>query len=232
MTRAYLWTYQRLYNEFAWSYDATIWLVSMARWSTWRRLALEYALSERKSPIGPLFGDWICIGSLLCDLACLSFPEKVEPVYGSNIHSTAMQKRTTIKLKQTGLDVLRVQSRSQELPFAGHSFATIISTFSASYIFEQQTLVECVRVLYPPSTRSRTNKIVTHEYDVGRLVIVGAWVAPKALWFRRLSLPFYGMPTETQIEQITAERFHKVGLTSTFHRHDGPVRLRLGDCGN
>ncbi|MBV7329103.1 class I SAM-dependent methyltransferase [Chloroflexi bacterium TSY] len=225
LTHAYLWACQRLYDECAWSYDAISWLVSLGRWSTWRRLALEYALLERQSPAGPLLEIGFGTGSLLADLACTPLQEKLGPVYGVE-YSTAMQKRTTIKLNQAGLDVPRVVARSQELPFATNSFATIISTFPASYIFEQNTLAECERVLYRPSDRIRTNQSGA-DVDAGRLIIVGAWVAPRALWLRHLCLPFYGVPNEAQIEQI-AERIHEAGLTSTFHmRDDGPVSVSV-----
>ena len=46
ITRLYLWACQRLYYEFAWSYDLVSWLVSAGRWDTWRCAALAYLRVE------------------------------------------------------------------------------------------------------------------------------------------------------------------------------------------
>ncbi|MCS6844103.1 MAG: hypothetical protein NZ528_07260, partial [Caldilineales bacterium] len=50
--RLYLWATQRLYNEFAWAYDAVAWLVSGGRWDRWRRLALDYVVGQPILEVG------------------------------------------------------------------------------------------------------------------------------------------------------------------------------------
>src|SRR5512142_496063 len=93
--RLYAWACRRLYNEFAWSYDAVSWLVSAGHWSAWRRLALEYATG------GPVLEVGFGTGELLSELARRRLPAwGVDP-------SPAMQRITAGKLRRRGLRLPR-----------------------------------------------------------------------------------------------------------------------------
>ena len=61
--RLYFWAANRLYNEFAWTYDLVSWMVSFGHWAGWRRAVLDFLQGNRFLEIG--FGT----GELLADLA-------------------------------------------------------------------------------------------------------------------------------------------------------------------
>jgi ubiquinone/menaquinone biosynthesis C-methylase UbiE len=160
LQRLYLWACERLYAELAWSYDSVSWLVSFGAWDRWRTTALTYARGERILEIG--FGT----GSLLATLAA-----QARPVIGLEL-SPAMQRQAGRKLARLGLHVPRVQAPTQQMPFAGGTFDTILSTFPSGYIVDPATLRECARVLRQP----------TPTQPGGRLVVVMSVAAPQSLW--------------------------------------------------
>ena len=59
----YGWATHRLYNEFAWTYDAVSWSVSRGRWDDWRKEALAHVQGTHVLEIG--FGT----GVLLLEIA-------------------------------------------------------------------------------------------------------------------------------------------------------------------
>ena len=157
--RLYFWAANRLYQELAWMYDVVSWLVSFGHWASWRRDVLDYVTGDRILEIG--FGT----GELLMEMAAGGYN-----VVGLD-RSWAMQHITDRKLKRAGIRVPCVQGVVQSMPFAAHTFGTIISTFPAEFILDQETLYETVRLLSLPKGESVT--------DGGRLVIVGLPAARK-----------------------------------------------------
>lgn len=133
----YRWAYQRLYNEFAWSYDIVSWLVSLGQWDSWRRTALRYVQGERVLEVA--FGT----GELLPLLAV-----KAENALGLEA-SAAMHRIVDGKLSRRHLRFPRVQGVVQRLPFADESIDTIVSTFPAGFILDPKAHREFARVLRP-----------------------------------------------------------------------------------
>lgn len=173
LRRLYLWACERLYHEFAWSYDPVSRLVSGGAWPAWRRLALAEAPEGRLLEIG--FGT----GELLAEMAAAG-----REVAGLEL-SADMQRVAARRLAKAGLAALRVQAPAQAMPYAGAVFDAVIATFPAPYILEPAALAECYRVL-----RSG-----------GCLIVAGLWVAPQGGWRRAVPV-FYAAPTARQVDAM------------------------------
>lgn len=186
LRQLYLWACDRLYDEFAWSYDWVSQVVSLGAWPAWRRLALEIATQDPVLELG--FGT----GALLAEMAAQG-----RQVIGLEL-APAMHRVTTRRLTTQGLCVGRVQAPAQSMPFASHSFAAVVATFPAPYIVDPATLRECARVLRPG----------------GRLVVVGLWVTSHAACRWRIPF-FYGEPAPEQLAALQ-RRFGGAGFTCEF----------------
>lgn len=151
--QGYLWLADRLYNEFAWAYDPVSWLVSRGRWSAWREAVLPFIDGPRVLEIG--FGT----GELLIRLAQQDFV-----VVGLDL-SPAMQRVAARKLRRDGLEVPRLRANAQRSPFIAGCFDTVVATFPAQYILEEETFAEVGRLLRPADK--------TTGRPGGRFVIVG-----------------------------------------------------------
>lgn len=208
LQRLYLWACERLYAEFAWSYDIVSWLVSWGAWADWQATALNCidgnAREQRILEIG--FGT----GNLLQKLAQCGYQ-----VTGLEL-STAMHRQTERKLANHNLSVSRVQASADLMPFAAGSFDTIIATFPSNYITQPATLRECCRLL---RARSSTR-------GGGRLVIVMGvsnvntpwgyflrWLADND---RSGKLPF--RENSTLFQRLAAAGFHARHQPVTDHR--------------
>jgi ubiquinone/menaquinone biosynthesis C-methylase UbiE len=171
LAKLYIWATYRLYDEFAWAYDLVSWLVSLGRWSEWRKSSLDYVAGQRVLEIG--FGT----GELLLEMA-----RREMQVVGLEL-STAMQRITTSKMARRGLDVPRLRGIVQAMPFADGQFDTVVSTFPATYILEPDTLQEVARLLRPPNPHTGS--------EGGRFVVVGMVVWKEGwLWRRAVRLLF------------------------------------------
>lgn len=210
LRRLYGWACERLYAELAWSYNLVSWLVSFGWWDQWRAVALLYVQGPSVLEIG--FGT----GELLPRLAArMPFPVGLEL-------SSAMHRQAYRKLLQSGITVPLVQARAQAMPFADHSFNTLIATFPAPYILESTTLAECARLLALPVTTSTSTG---HSPGGGRLVIVGLWVDfAQPRWARWIPL-FFGRPSAVAIARLTT-LFTDAGFCPTIVDHPvGPFRV-------
>jgi ubiquinone/menaquinone biosynthesis C-methylase UbiE len=182
--RLYIWATYRLYYEFAWAYDLASWIVSLGRWSGWRRSVLDYAAGPRILEIG--FGT----GELLLEMGSRG----LNPV-GLDL-SPAMHRIAARKLSRRGLGLPRVRGISQALPFPDEVFDAIVSTFPAGYILEPATLYEAARVLSPPD--AATGK------GGGRLVVVGLTVAVDLPAWRSAMRFLFGGEGEGALDRFTA----------------------------
>ncbi len=133
----YVWAYDRLYHEFAWSYDAVSWLVSLGQWDNWRRTALRYVQGDRVLEVG--FGTGELLPLLLV---------KAERAVGLEA-SPAMHRIVDGKLRRRHLRIPRVQGIVQRLPFADESMDAIVSTFPAGFILDPDAHREFARILRP-----------------------------------------------------------------------------------
>lgn len=175
----YGWACERLYREFAWSYDLVSHGVSVGRWDVWRRIALDEVQQQGASTqlmleIG--FGT----GALMALARSASLP-----VVGLEL-SPQMHAVASATLARLQLDASRVQGTAAAMPFADESFDVVVSTFPAPYILEESTLQECARVLR----------------EHGCLIIVGLWVTP-LMCGRRLHIrPVYAAPSSAQQARV------------------------------
>lgn len=212
LRRLYAWACERLYAELAWSYSLVSWLVSVGWWDQWRAVALPYVQGPRVLEIG--FGTGELLPRLLARM-----PRTVglEP-------SSAMQRQAHRKLTRLGLAVPLVQARAQAMPFADHSFDTLVATFPAPYIVEPTTLAECSRLLaLPPTTVMPTS--TGSVLQGGRLVIVGLWVDFAQPYWRRWIPLFYGRPSTAAIDHLVT-LFTTAGFSPTIvDRPVGPFRV-------
>jgi ubiquinone/menaquinone biosynthesis C-methylase UbiE len=126
-----------LYNPLAWAYDAISKAVSKGYWHAWQRTALPEMRGTRVLEVAHGTGD------MLLDLAESGY----RPV-GLDL-SPAMGRIAGAKVRARGASVPLVRGRAQQLPFASHSFDSLLCTFPASFITAPETVRECARVLRP-----------------------------------------------------------------------------------
>lgn len=151
VAQCYQWACRRLYNEFAWSYDAVAAAVSLGRWDAWRRAILPFVTGDRVLEVG-------CgTGALLPHLAL-----HAETVIGLDLSAAMLRAALPRALRA---NILMLRARAQAVPLPPASMDCAVSTFPAPYILDPASLAEIHRVLTP----------------TGRLLIVGLWVEPQDL---------------------------------------------------
>lgn len=192
----YVFLYRQLYTRFAWAYDGVSWLVSLGRWDSWRRVALDYVVGAAVLEVG--FGT----GELLAEMA-----RRGMAVTGLEA-SAAMHSITTRKLTARRVSAPRVQGFAQQLPFADGSFDTILATFPAGFVTDPAAHREFARVLRPN----------------GRLVFVDVTLSTDNPLFRFLyRLAF---PPSPKAAARFASALDESGLQISRHIvGNGPVRV-------
>jgi ubiquinone/menaquinone biosynthesis C-methylase UbiE len=180
--RLYLWATYRLYDELAWAYDLASWLVSLGRWSGWRRRALDYVVGQRVLEVG--FGT----GELLLELKGRDLE-----VIGLDL-SPAMHTVTARKLHRQGVQIPRVCAFVQRMPFADGWFNSIVSTFPAGYILERATLQEVARLLCPPNPIPGS--------PGGRFIVVGMVVTSDHRLWRWAMRLLFGAQEEAMVDRF------------------------------
>lgn len=125
-----------LYHQFAWSYDAVSWLVSLGQWRAWTAAGLPWLTGPRVLELG--HGP----GHLLAMLAARGF----EPV-GLDL-SPQMGRLASQRRVANGRPAL-VRGRAQALPFAAGAFDGALATFPTPYIIAPATVAAVHRALRP-----------------------------------------------------------------------------------
>ncbi|MGD8473340.1 MAG: methyltransferase domain-containing protein [Anaerolineae bacterium] len=203
--RLYMWATHRLYDELAWAYDVVSWCVSLGRWSSWRRAALDQVVGRRILELG--FGT----GELLSEMA-----ERGWDLVGLDA-SVAMHRVTGRKLARSGIDIPRVRGVTQCIPFANQSFDTAVCTFPAEYILHPATLHEVARVLRGPDPVSGEGG--------GRLVMVGLTIEVDLPFWRRSMGFLFGRQDASALERF-GYLAHAAGLRMKVVEMDrGRVRV-------
>jgi ubiquinone/menaquinone biosynthesis C-methylase UbiE len=123
-----------LYHQFAFTYDAVAWFVSLGHWQAWGRTALKRVRGQRVLEIG--HGP----GHLLIALA----RSGRHPI-GIDL-SPDMIHLARKNIRRAGLNVPQVRCRVQALPFRSGVFDSVVSTFPSDYIGDLATLREVQRV--------------------------------------------------------------------------------------
>jgi ubiquinone/menaquinone biosynthesis C-methylase UbiE len=123
-----------LYHQFAFTYDAVAWFVSLGQWQLWGRTALKRVRGQRVLEIG--HGP----GHLLITLARAGR----HPI-GIDL-SPDMIRLARKNIRRAGVTAPQVQCRVQALPFRSGTFDSIVSTFPTEYIADRATLREVQRV--------------------------------------------------------------------------------------
>lgn len=189
--KAYLWATDLLYHPFAWAYDFVAWLVSFGHWSNWRLAAMNYLQP------GPILEIGFGTGELLIEMT-----ERGFDVAGLEL-SPEMHRVIGRKLRRNRIAVKQIRGRTEAMPFGGHVFADVLSTFPTNYIADDNTLREIHRILS----------------DDGRLVIVGLGVRFKSGLQRWLTGWLLGDANNTWIERLIAKA-EGLGFRGTIIEHE------------
>jgi SAM-dependent methyltransferase len=174
VNQVYGWACDRLYDEFAWSYDFVSWCVSLGRWQAWRNSVWPYIQGKAVLELGS--GP----GHLLVDGCARGYR-----MVGIDL-SSAMIRLGRRRLRAAAMGEI-VQADGCRLPFADASFDTVVATFPAGYVLSAAALNECCRVLTAQ----------------GRIVLWGLWVSGGPQW-AQIVPAFYGAPDGTLVATIVA----------------------------
>lgn len=125
-----------LYHPFAWSYDFVAWTVSLGRWRDWVKSIVPFIQGRRVLELGHGPGH---LQRILLDMGLLAVGLDESRQMGY------LAKKHLSHIDYTQLALIR--GLGQDLPFCAQAFDTVVATFPAEYIFEEQTLSEVHRTL-------------------------------------------------------------------------------------
>lgn len=187
-----------LYAPFAWAYDWVADLVSLGRWQKWI-LAIQPMLD--RDPILELgFGP----GHLQTALA-----NSCRNVTGVDL-SRQMCTIAWRRIAGEGHVPRLVRAMGQKLPFPPESFACLVATFPAPYLFQTETAKEACRVLIPGGrlvvlafAQFQGN---TFPEKIIRKIFRQTGQEPTNPWMTNHLLPvFHQAGFETQIERVRCD---------------------------
>ncbi len=124
-----------LYHQFAPTYDLVSWLVSFGKWRQWQLAALPYLRGRDVLELahGP--------GHMLIVLGQAGYK-----VTGADL-SPQMGRLARQRTRAHDLPIHLLQADAQQLPLAGSSFDSILSTFPTEFIADRATVAEMHRLL-------------------------------------------------------------------------------------
>jgi ubiquinone/menaquinone biosynthesis C-methylase UbiE len=127
-------SFQLLYNELAWSYDAVSWVVSLGQWRAWQFAGLPFVAGKRVLELG--HGP----GHVLLALAHAGYH-----VIGVDL-SPFMGRIARRRLQRAGYRPILVRADARQLPF-NSGFDSIVATFPTNFIIQPDTLAAVQRLL-------------------------------------------------------------------------------------
>jgi SAM-dependent methyltransferase len=131
------WAFERLYREFAWSYDAVAALVSAGRWRAWALTGLTFA-GGRTLELG-------CgTGNLQQALAATPGIAPIGLDRSPQMLGLARRKR---RRSHEPSSLLRADARA--IPLREATVDSVVATFPSEYIADRGTVAEIRRVLRP-----------------------------------------------------------------------------------
>ncbi len=189
-------TYNLLYQPFAWSYDWVAAFVSCGQWQDWVKSALPYLPGPRVLELGHGPGH-----------LQITLKQNGIQTIGLDI-SRQMGSLAKRNLRRAGYHSDLINSYAQSVSFPLESFDQVVATFPAEYIFNPQTLAEVHRVLKPD----------------GRLVVLlGGWLTGRRVCHRLLGWLLHG-PSESEFarEQYWQDAFINAGFSVSSQLIDLP----------
>ncbi|MCS7055699.1 MAG: methyltransferase domain-containing protein [Thermoflexales bacterium] len=139
MSRLIRFAFHQLYTTFAWAYDAVADAASFGEWKAWGRAAIPFLTRE-----GRLLEIAHGPGHLHLALRQQGFD-----AVGLDLSIQMARLLRKRFIRDVGRPPAHVRGSALRLPFADRSFACVVSTFPAEFIFARETLDEVRRVLRP-----------------------------------------------------------------------------------
>jgi SAM-dependent methyltransferase len=198
-----------LYHPFSFAYDMVAATVSLGRWKDWVLSVIPFIEGTRVLEIGhgPGHLQRALLGQGLFSVGI----DESAPM--GHLARRNLQRRSAPRLNTSRTDrdidcnIMLIRSIGQYLPFPDGSFDSLVATFPASYIFDQDTLEEAYRVLNPG----------------GRFVILpGASILGRSFMDRVMALLFrITGETPPNLSEVLHKRskgpLSKTGFTVEFH---------------
>ncbi len=132
--------FRLLYNEFAYIYDRVSCAVSLGQWRDWQRAALDMLPAADAGLVLELAHG---TGDLQIDLIRAGYQTVALD------QSARMGSLASRKLRRAGLPANLIRGDAFQLPCKSGTFAAIVCTFPASFIFNELVLAELARLLRP-----------------------------------------------------------------------------------
>jgi ubiquinone/menaquinone biosynthesis C-methylase UbiE len=196
-----------LYHPFAFAYDVVAATVSLGRWKDWVLSVVPFLEGSRILEIGHgpghlqrlllsrrLFTVGIDESLQMGRLAKRNLTRSLNPQNNSRLSQSPLDAYAQIRL---------TRGVAQHLPFPDNSFDTVVATFPAEYIFQQETLNEAHRVLV----------------EGGRFVIMpGATILGRSIMDRLMALIFHITgQSAPNLADVLKERSSKAFGEAGFH---------------
>jgi ubiquinone/menaquinone biosynthesis C-methylase UbiE len=129
-----LWSFDRLYHEFAWGYDIVAAVVSGGYWRRWIVACIPYLNAEQVLEIG-------------CGTGYLQLELARRGIAHTGLDASPQMLRGARRRIGTGQQL--ICARAPWLPVPSAHFSDVVATFPAPYVLEAPTLKEIIRVLRP-----------------------------------------------------------------------------------
>lgn len=124
-----------LYNQFAWSYDAVSWLVSLGDWRRWQLAVLPFVQGDSVLEIAHGTGHLLH--------ALRRRGKRVVGLDASPYMNRIARRRTA------GNSVPLLQGSALALPFCAAHFDTVVTTFPTNFILDLRSLQSIRRCMKP-----------------------------------------------------------------------------------